>query len=84
MLRVPFEEISDNMRKLLPEGYGKVKSAEGPDGKKIHLPTGASDVIKEGFRNKGLGLKKGLGLVVQFEEISDNMRKLLPEGVNIL
>jgi len=84
VLRVQFEEISDNMRKLLPEGYGKVKSAEGPCGKKIHLPTGESYVIKEGFRIKGLGLKKGLGLVVPFEEISDNMRKLLPEGVNIL
>ena len=46
----------------------------------MQLPTGESDVIVEGFRIKGLGLKKGLGLVVPFEEISDNIRKLLPEG----
>ena len=35
------------------------------DGKKMQLPTGESDVIVEGFRIKGLGLKKGLGIVIR-------------------
>ena len=56
---IPFEEISDNMRKLLPEGYGKVKSAEGPYGKKIHLPMVESYVIKEGFRIRGITISRG-------------------------
>ena len=50
---ISYDTIGDDMRSLLPEGYGRVKSAEGPYGKKIHLPTGKSYVLKGTFKIRG-------------------------------
>jgi len=50
---IEYDQIDDEMRKLSPEGYGEVKCAEGPYGKKIHLPTGRAYVSKGTVKYRG-------------------------------
>ena len=50
---IEYDQIDDEMRKLSPEGYGEVKCAEGPYGKKIHQPTGRAYVLKGTVKIRG-------------------------------